>query len=187
MDQDNESCPMPNVTSFAVADLPQNRPTKFNLHPNESQLADIASELGLSSARKMHFAGQISAQGRSNWVLTAKLGATVVQPCIVTLEPVKTRIDMDVRRVFLAALPDPGLGEVEMHEDENIELLGAAIDPFVVMIETLTLVLPQYPRKDDANLGESVFTEPGQKPMTDEDARPFAGLADLGKALKDDS
>lgn len=187
MVQDNESCPMPDVVPFAVADLPQNRPSKFNLHPDEGQLVHIAKELGLSAARKVSFAGQISAQGRRNWVLTAKLGATVVQPCVVTLEPVTTRIDSDVRRVFLAELPDPGLGEVEMHDDENIELLGSTIDPFIVMIETLALVLPQYPRKKDANLAESVFTEPGQKPMTDEDARPFAGLAGLGKAMKNDS
>jgi uncharacterized metal-binding protein YceD (DUF177 family) len=178
---------MSNVTSLAVADLPQNRPTKFNLQPNESQLRDVATELNLSAARKMSFVGQISAQGRHNWVLKARLGATVVQPCVITLEPVTTRIDTNVQRVFLATLPDPGLGEVEMHDDENIELLGSAIDPYVVMIETLTLNLPQYPRKKDANLGESVFTEPGQVPMTDEDARPFAGLADLSKALKGDT
>jgi uncharacterized metal-binding protein YceD (DUF177 family) len=178
---------MTNITSIAVADLSQNRPTKFNLYPKDRQLSDIASELNLSSARKLSFAGQITAQGRHNWVLTAKLGATVVQPCVITLEPVTTRIDTEVRRVFLAALPDPGLGEVEMHEDENIELLGTTIDPYAVMIETLELVLPQYPRVDGANLGESVFTKPGQAPMTDEDARPFAGLADLSKALKDNN
>ncbi len=178
---------MPNVTSFAVADLPQNRPTNFNLRPNENQLVEIASELGLSAVRKLSFVGQISAQGRHNWLLTSRLGATVVQPCVISLEPVTTRIDTDVSRVFLATLPDPGLGEVEMHEDENIELLGPTIDPFVVMVEALTLFLPQYPRKDGANLGVSVFTEPGHAPMTDQDARPFAGLAGLGKALKDDT
>lgn len=187
MVQDNESDTMPEVTAFVVADLPQNRPTNFNLRPNERQISDIVSRLGLSAARKMRFAGRISAQDKRNWVLTARFGATVVQPCIVTLEPVTTRIELDVRRVFLASLPEPELGEVEMHEDENIELLGATIDPFVVMFETLLLALPQYPRKDGANLIEANFTEPGHAPMTDIDARPFAGLADLSKALKGDT
>lgn len=186
MVQVNESRTMPDVTAFAVADLSQNHPTKFKLRPNEGQLSNIASELELISARKVSFVGQISAQDRRDWVLTAKLGATVVQPCVVTLEPVTTRIDINVRRVFLANLPEQDLGEVEMHDDENIELLKASIDPFVVMVETLALVLPQYPRKDGANLAEVNFTEPGQIAMTDQDARPFAGLADLGKALKDD-
>jgi hypothetical protein len=31
-----------------------------------------------------------------------------------------------------------------------------------------------------------VHAEPGQKPMTDEDARPFAGLGALRDALKKD-
>lgn len=178
---------MPDVTTFVVADLSQNQPTKFKLRPNEGQLNEIATKLELLAARKVSFSGQISAQDRRDWVLTARLGITVVQPCVVTLAPVTTRIDMDVRRVFLASLPEPELGEVEMHDDENIELLKASIDLFAVMVETLTLVLPQYPRKDGANLAEANFTEPGQAAMTDEDARPFSGLAGLGKALKDNT
>lgn len=177
---------MPSLTAFPTADLPQNRPTGFNLRPLAPELAGIAKDLELTHLRKLAFVGEISSQGRHDYVLTGKLGATVIQPCILTLEPVTTRIDTNVRRVFLASLPDIDLGEVEMHADENIELLGKAIDPFVVMVETLALLIPQYPRKDGADLKESNFTEPGQIPMTDEDARPFAGLADLGKALKND-
>ncbi len=54
------------------------------------------------------------------------------------------------------------------------------------MFEALTLALPLYPRADGADLGEPVFTEPGKRPLTDEDARPFAGLKDLRDRLKKD-
>jgi len=57
------------------------------------------------------------------------------------------------------------------------------------MAEALALALPLYPRAPDADLGEAVFTTPGQAPMTHEAAKPFAGLADLTGlrgALKDD-
>lgn len=178
---------MPDVTAFVVADLPQNRPTKLNLRLNERQLSDIATSLNLTAVRKVSLVGELSARGRRDWVLTAKLGTTVVQPCVITLEPVTTRIETTVQRVFLASLPEPDQGEVEMHEDENIELLGAKIDLLVVLTETLALLVPQYPRTKGANLSESNFTEPGQIPMSDEDARPFAGLADLSKALKGDN
>lgn len=177
---------MPKETTFAVADLSQNHPTRFNLQPSLSEMAGIVRALELSGLRKLSFVGEITAQGKHDWLLTAKLGATVMQPCVVTLASVRTRIDADVRRVFLTRLPEPELGEVEMHSDENIELLGSAIDLMVVMTETLALLLPQYPRKDGANLAEANFTKPGQVAMTDEDARPFAGLADLGKALRKD-
>ena len=49
------------------------------------------------------------------------------------------------------------------------------------MIEELSLAVPEYPRSPDATLEQANFTKPGETPMSDEDARPFAGLA----ALKD--
>ncbi|MCX8227096.1 MAG: DUF177 domain-containing protein, partial [Sulfitobacter sp.] len=36
-----------------------------------------------------------------------------------------------------------------------------------------------------AELGQAVYAEPGVAPMTDEDARPFAGLAQLREKLED--
>jgi len=48
----------------------------------------------------------------------------------------------------------------------------------------LCLTLPEYPRAEGATLGESIYTQPGEAPMRDEDARPFAGLAALKDQLK---
>jgi len=110
----------------------------------------------------------------------------VVQPCVVTLEPVTTRIDADITRRFIHDFELPDEEEVEMPEDDTTEPLGQWIDPAQVMIEALALEVPEYPRKGDAELGQMVHAEPGQKPMTDEDARPFAGLGALRDALKKD-
>ncbi len=178
---------MTDKTALRVADLSQNTPTAFDLRPGAEVLKALAAELGLQGLRKLRFAGQIAAQGRKDWVLTGELGATVVQPCVVTLEPVTTRIDTEVRRTFLADMPEIEAEEVEMPEDDTLEQLGPVIDPAVVMAEALALALPLYPRTPDAALGESVFAEPGVTPMRDEDTRPFAGLAGLRDALaKDD-
>jgi hypothetical protein len=48
-----------------------------------------------------------------------------------------------------------------------------------VIIEALALSLPAYPRKDGVEATVVGVTEPGKAVMTDEDARPFAGLAAL--------
>ncbi|MDK3016353.1 YceD family protein [Pseudodonghicola flavimaris] len=170
--------------ALRVADLPQNAATAFDLTPDEDARRALAEELGISAVRKLHFSGRVAAQGKRDWKLVGKLGATVVQPCVVTLEPVTTRIDSEVERRFVADLPDPDGAEVEMPEDDNTELLGATIDPWTVMTEALALALPLYPRKEGAELGEAVYTAPGQVPMRDEDTRPFAGLAGLRDALK---
>lgn len=178
---------MPDTTTLRIADLTQNAPTAFDLRPSPDTLKALAKELGLNGLRKLRFVGQVNAQGRRDWELTGKLGATVVQPCVVTLEPVTTRIDVEVRRIYLADMPDIADEEVEMPEDDNVERLGSVIDTGVVMAEALTLALPLYPRKDGVEPEDTAFAEKGIKPMTDDDARPFAGLSELRDALKKDS
>jgi uncharacterized metal-binding protein YceD (DUF177 family) len=175
---------MTNPSALRVADLPQNTSSSFSLRPNAADLKSISAELSLLGLRKLSFEGKIKAQGKKDWVLVAKLGATVVQPCVVTLDPVSTRIDVPVRRVYMADWEEPEEDDVEMHEDDEVEALAEYIDPAAVMIESLSLALPQYPRVEGADSSETVFTEPGKRPMTQEDAKPFAGLAALRDSLK---
>ncbi|MGV6803795.1 MAG: YceD family protein [Ruegeria sp.] len=177
---------MPGHIPFRVADLPQNRPTQFELRPSAQDLAAIRDALGLLGLRKLSFTGEIQGQGKQDWKLTGQLGATVIQPCVVTLEPVTTRIETPVRRVFLANWAEPDEPEFEIPEDDESEALGSEINPWAVMEEALALALPQYPRKDGAHLDEANYTEPGKQAMTDEDAKPFAGLASLRDTLKKD-
>lgn len=176
----------PSATAMRVADLSQNADHGFDLRPDAAQMAEIAEALGLSALRKLRFEGRLIPLGASDWQLEASLGATVVQPCVVTLEPVMTRIDINVRRQYLRDFVDIDEPEAEMPEDDAAEALGAWIDPAVIMQETLALAVPDYPRKDDAELGQLVYTKPGSAPMTDQDARPFAGLADLKQQLEND-
>ena len=165
-----------------LADLPAGAERPFELRPDAKARAALAEALGIDAIRKLSFAGRLIPEGRRDWRLEARLGATVVQPCVVTLAPVSTRIDEEVTRRYLAEIPElPAAAEVEMPQDETADPLPDMLDPGAVMAEALALALPAYPRAPDADLGEAVFTEPGKAPMTDRDARPFAGLA----ALKD--
>ena len=175
---------MTDSTAFRVANLPQNSATAFDIQPGADALAALARELGLTGLRKLRFTGELRARGKRDWQLKARLGATVIQDCVVTLEPVTTRIDQDIERIYLARFEEPEETEVEMPEDERSEPLGTHIDPATVMVEALALHIPAYPRKDGAELGEAVFAEDGVTPMRDEDTRPFAGLAALRGQLE---
>ncbi|QBF31585.1 DUF177 domain-containing protein [Thalassococcus sp. S3] len=172
---------------FRVAELAQNSSTAFALRPDAEKMAALADTLGLSSLRKLSFAGDITAKGKRDWQLTGRLGATITQPCVVTLNPVTTRIDVDVARIFVADLTEPEAPEIEMPEDDTVEALGTFIDPDAIMAEALALHIPLYPRSEGAALDGATFTEPGKTPMSDEEARPFAGLADLRDRLKKDN
>ncbi len=158
------------------------------MHPDAATMQAIAQELGLTGLRKLSFAGSIRAEGKRDWRLDARLGATVVQPCVVTLAPVTTRIDEDVTRRYLAHMPEEDVtgDEIEMPEDDTIDPLGDVIDAGAAMVEALALALPVYPRAEDAALDQAQFAEPGKEPMRDEDTRPFAALRSLRDKLDRD-
>ena len=70
-----------------------------------------------------------------------------------------------------------------MPEDDTIEPLGTEIDFGSILVEALALALPDYPRKDEAELENATFAAPGITALKDEDLKPFAGLAGLRDKL----
>ena len=164
------------TTPFAhrlrVAHLNPRSPTPVQLKPDAAARAAIADDLGLLGLPALRFDGKVEARGNDAWALTGRLTARVVQPCVVTLEPVETPIDEEVRRIFTPHLTAPLDEEIEMPDDE-MEPLGQFIDAGAVVIEALSLALPLYPRAPGAELPEG--TEPAPEPGEDR-KKPFAGL-----------
>lgn len=156
----------------------------FDIAPTPAQAAALARLMDASALRKMRFRGRLSPLGARGWELDATLGATVVQPCVVTLEPVTTRIDQPVHRRFLP-LAGPASTEIRLdaEEDDALEPLGDRIDLGLVATEALALALPAYPRKPGAELPAGAPEDTGD---TDEVIRPFAALAALRKRPGDD-
>lgn len=167
-----------------LADLATRKPTEFTLVPTADERKAVAQALGIVGIKKLRFAGALVPMGQRDWALTAELGATVVQDCVVTLDPVTTRIDETIKRSYVSDLPEIEASEVEMLVDETVEDLPEALDLAQVMIEALSLALPVYPRAEGANLADTAFTEPGLTPMSDDDAKPFAGLGALRESLE---
>ena len=161
-----------------LPDLRQRQVYPFDWVPDRDAMAAIAKELDLIDLRKARLAGRLLPVGKSDWDLEAKLGATVTQPCVATLAPVRTRIDEPVTRRYRA---DPGevplAGDIEMPEDDSLEPLPEVLDLPDLFRESLALALPPYPRAEDAAAVNLDVAEPGVTPMTDADVKPFAGLA----------
>lgn len=166
-----------------LAELTHKRPTQVHLTPDEAECAAIAEALDVQAVRKLRFDVKLTPMGKTDWHLTGDLAGTVVQSCVVTLDPVTTRIEEPLERKYLAELPEPGIGEVEMPEDDSVEPLKPEIDLIDILVEALALALPPYPRSKSADLGEYVVTEPGATPLTASEMKPFAGLAGLRDKL----
>lgn len=172
---------------ITIARLPQDAKTEFSFRPDAAMRAEIATELGLKKLSKLTLTGHIQASAALDWRLEARLGATVVQSCVVTLEPVSTRIDDDTVRHYVADWHDPEDPEVAMPDDDTIEPLGDQIDLRGLATEALALALPDFPKTPGVKFDGLDVTEPGAEALTDETSKPFASLAALKEKLEKDS
>ncbi|SFR44538.1 YceD family protein [Litoreibacter janthinus] len=175
---------MAQTTVMRLADLPTRKATEINYTPDAGTMQQLAEEMGLSALRKMRLEGTLTPLGRSDWRLDARLGATVVQPCVVTLEPVTTRIEEPFARQYLSDWQPPTEAEAEMDGDDTSEPLPESVDIAEIAAEVLALAVPPYPRAEGASLHQVDFTEPGSDPLTDDDVKPFAALAALKAKLQ---
>ena len=142
-------------------DQPGRGPVEFALEPEAEARAALAERLGIDALRKLRFTGMLTPRG-ADWHLEATLGATAVQPCVVTLAPVTTRIDEEVVRRYLDDVPPlPPGDEIEMPQDETVEPRPAALDLGAVMAEALAGVKVRVPLVPlIANVTASMVTDP---------------------------
>jgi uncharacterized metal-binding protein YceD (DUF177 family) len=169
---------------FPVGGLSKRKPTRFALKPDAAVRAQIAQALGLLELVSLRFSGEVRPDRSRDFVMEGRMDAIVVQPCSITLAPVRAELSEMVLRRYLADWTTPEGDEVEMPEDDTTEPLPEVIDAGHVAIEALMLALPLYPRAPGAELGEAVFAAPEVEPLRDENLKPFAGLAALKQRLE---
>ncbi len=167
-----------------VAMLRRRDQHEFSISPEPAVLKALSEEFALLDLSKLRFTGRIESDGAGGWRLSGQLGATVQQPCSITLAPVSTRIEEDVVRHFVPDLPTPQPGsETEIPEDDTKELLTATIDPGLVMAETLALALPLFPRAPGARLGKHHGGDAGES-TSQSTQNPFTALRDLQDTMR---
>lgn len=164
-----------------VADLGSGRVYPVDLVFDAEMLAAGADQLRILGLSKVRLAGTLTPQRKTDWRLKGTVGATVTQACVVTLDPVRTRIDTPVTRLFAEHWeePDPDT-ETEMPDDVHTDPLPDFLDLMQIALEEISLAMPDFPRSEGAALETSTAAPEGQAPLTDEDLKPFAAL----KALK---
>lgn len=154
--------------------------------PDTDTRRQMAERLGINDLRKLRAQITLTPLSGSDWRLEVAWGATVVQPCVVTLAPVVTRIEDTSSLTYTARMPEITEAEAEMPEDDSLEPLPDTIDLATTVGEMIALSLPDYPRAPEAEVVTAIFGPPGAAAMTDEDAKPFAGLASLKEKLEKD-
>lgn len=150
------------------------------LSVNEDERGLVAAQLDLTSVDridvKLH-----AVRFRGGIRVTGRIGADVVQPSVVSLEPVRQVIDEPVDRVFLPGGEKAYAGAagaevfVDLEGDDVPDHFeGTEADLTDLIVETVALALDPYPKA----VGESL-EELGIVVVEDAPESPFAALARL--------
>jgi len=137
------------------------------------------------------FSARVTVDRRPGQVIVeGRLRGTIVQACILTLDPVTQELDDTFRIVFRQDLTeerDPESGEalLSAQADAPEPLSGNMLDVGEIVAEQLSLAADPYPRRPGAKL-EDVLPKPRKGGKSGRDAgkaeqrrHPFAGLAAL--------
>jgi hypothetical protein len=153
---------------------------RIELVPDETARKAIAAAAGLVELPRLEAAFELARHGTDSLRVTGHVAATVVQRCVVTLEPVENEVKEDVDLLFqppsdasIAPAADGGGYRDIDAEDPPETLDGGVVDLGAVATEFLLLGLDPYPRKPGA-----AFAAPAAE---DTAGHPFAALAALKK------
>lgn len=173
--------------SIDIRRLRRDKTFQIDFTASAEDCEEIKGRLDLVSLKKVVLRGEIKPLGKTDWQLDAQLGATAQQSCVVTLDPVTTRVDASVLRHYVANLDIPdGATEVEMPEDDTQEEIPQLLDFIELISESLAIELPDFPKAEGIEFTPVQVAQPGVDPMTDEDTKPFASLAALKTQLEGD-
>jgi len=117
-------------------------------------------------------------------LLSGAVSARLTQQCVVTMEPVESRIEEPFERRFAATPRDEAPVEFDPEAEDPPEPLGPEIDIGEIAAETAALAIDPYPRAPGAALQQTSAAPPGAAPLDDAAAKPFAGLAALKRKLE---
>ena len=171
------------------SEINQAKTFKFHLPLSKEQILTLISRLDLLSLKKVSLTGFLSPLDKDKWILKAELKATVRQKCVITLKPVQTIINETINRTFSpleaqnsSDMLDDGVSQIFF--DDTLQEFNDTVDLLEIIFEELTLLLPLYPKFDGAKLDFYAITEPGKKPLSDKNLKPFAQLSKLKDKLE---
>jgi uncharacterized metal-binding protein YceD (DUF177 family) len=168
-----------------LCNLVANRKANFKLEFTQKFGNLIKSQLNILDVQKVKFLGTLAPLGKGDWRLTGIIGASIEQSCSITLDPVVTRVESKVlrnfRRTANAGLINPNHDETII--DDSDEIFNKTIDLENIFYEELSLLLPDYPKKENIKHQKTDYGPPGVSPITDKTSKPFSVLSDFKDRL----
>lgn len=160
----------------------------ISFEADERERRRLAERFDLIDLKSLKGKATLKPWRRIGFALEGRFEADVVQACVVTLEPVESRLEEGFRIHFLPAeLLDREAGApgsereivIDAESEEPPEALqGGSIDVGEAVAEQLALALDPYPRKPGVAFEEAGRAEAA---ASEERPNPFAALEKLKK------
>ena len=129
---------------------------KFILNCSNNGLSVLAEHLNIIEAKKASIEGTLKLQTEKQIFLNAIIKAKLIQACSLTLEPIVTNITKQVLRTFsIGSNRNVETKKVVFELNENSfdnDMIIDEINLGDVLIETITLETPDYPKKSGASM-----------------------------------
>ena len=169
--------PLPFTSTFDLARLSA-LGVELPLSPDAAERARMAAWLGVLELPRFNAAIRLARKGDDVYRYEAEFTAEIVQACVVTLEPVRSRHAGAVTRRYRVLAKAPRRPQravdIDISDDEEAPevLSGSLLDVVAPVLEELSLILDPYPRAPGVT-----FEPPKDEPKGPDS--PFAVLAKL--------
>lgn len=136
------------------------RMLRIEVTPSTEEKEAIIAAYGLLDLDAFRADLEIRPWRRQGAAISGRLMAEVVQPCVVTLEPVAATLDERFERTFLPEGEQPNLDADEIEIDYEADdppdaIVDGTIDLGAVACEQFALALDPYPRAAGATVPEA--------------------------------
>ena len=129
---------------------------EFDLVSSKDDLCQLTKKLNLLVAKRACINGTLKLQSANQIFLEGNVTAKLIQPCSLTLEPVVTNISKKIFRTFSIKSEEniptkKSTYELTEKSFEN-DIILDKINLGEVLLETISLEMPDYPKKSGASL-----------------------------------
>jgi uncharacterized metal-binding protein YceD (DUF177 family) len=151
---------------------------RHDISADAAERKRVAGRLALLDLPKLDASFVAKPLGAGAVEVSGRLSADVVQQCVVSLEPLPSRIDQDVRVTFSREADADTGAELELSPDEDTPeiIVDGQVDLGEIAVEQLALHLDPYPRAANARFDPIAVGVGGGDSAT---VSPFAALAKL--------
>ncbi len=172
--------PNPITVIIPLKRLKRIKKIQFRHVSSFEELSALSKIIQVYKIKNFSFKGHALQSNDTTVTLRGSFNATVTQLCVVSLSPVKTKINHEINHCYSLSKKENKQKSIAVSLDSTeMERIHGDINVGDIMLEALSLEIPLYPKKEGVNFEGLTITENGIKPLDLTPSNPFIVLKKL--------